>query len=159
MIVGLISDTHIAGEARALPSALVDRMREVDLILHAGDFITTDTLDYLRTLAPVYAVFGNVDEPELKAVLPKSREVRVGNFRIGLIHGDGIGHTTIERARRAFDDIDCIAFGHSHSPVIVTLRSVLMVNPGSPTDKRREPRPSFAILTIEDTIEAEIMYL
>lgn len=159
MIVGLISDTHIPDKARTLPVALVDRMRAVDLILHAGDFTTTETLDYLRTLAPVYAVFGNVDDLELKTLLPRSREVLVEGFRIGLIHGDGISYTTAERARRAFDDVDCIVFGHSHSPTIQTLRSVLMVNPGSPTDRRLQPHPSFAILTVEDTIEAEIVYL
>lgn len=159
MLVGLISDTHIPDKARTLPAALVERMRTVELILHAGDFSTTETLDHLRTLAPVYAVFGNVDDLELKTLLPRSREVQVGGFRIGLIHGDGVSYTTIERARRSFDDVDCIVFGHSHSPTIQTLRSVLMVNPGSPTDKRHQLHPSFAILKVEDTIEAEIIYL
>lgn len=159
MIVGVISDTHIPEKAKGLPAALVERMRGVDLILHAGDLTTAETLAYLRTLAPVYAVYGNVDTLEMKTLLPRSREIRVGDFRIGLIHGDGVSYTTIERARRAFDHVDCVVFGHSHSPTIQTVRSVLMVNPGSPTDRRREPHPSFAVLTVEDTIEAEIVYL
>ncbi len=159
MIIGAISDTHIPDKARGLPDALIEGLRRVDMILHAGDLTTTETLDYLRTLAPVYAVFGNVDDGEVKTVLPRSREIEAGAFRIGLIHGDGASFTTIERARRAFDGVDCIVFGHSHSPIVEEYRSTLMVNPGSPTDRRREPRPSYAIIKVEDHLEAEIIYL
>jgi uncharacterized protein len=159
VIVGVISDTHIRRGARTLPTTLVNRLSTVDLILHAGDFTTVETLDFLRTLAPVQAVYGNVDDLELKTILPKTREIRAGAFRIGLVHGDGIGYTTIERARRAFDGVDCIVFGHSHSPTIQHCRSVLMVNPGSPTDSRMAPRPSYAILRIDAAVEAEIIHL
>src|SRR5512133_3662422 len=99
--------------AMALPPALVERLRGVDMILHAGDLTTTAILKYLQTMAPVAAVSGNVDDLEIKQLLPMTRIVRAGHFQIGMVHGDGSGLTTIERARRVFSDVDCIVFGHS----------------------------------------------
>lgn len=159
MLIAVISDTHIPARARALPQALVEQLRGVDLILHAGDFTTLDTLNYLRTLAPTEAVYGNVDDGMVKAMLPRTTVVEARGFRIGLVHGDGSSGTTLERARRAFQGVDCVVFGHSHSPYLAKHDTVLMLNPGSPTDPRREPRPSYALLRITDRIEAEIVYL
>ncbi len=159
MIIGVISDTHMPSRARTLPEALVERLREVDLILHAGDLTTHAVLEYLQTIAPTRAVSGNVDEPALKQVLPMQLVVQAGRFRVGLVHGDGSGSSTIERASRAFDDVDCVIFGHSHIPTVQHYRSTLMVNPGSPTDPRREPRPSYAIITADESLRADIHYL
>jgi len=131
----------------------------VDLIIHAGDLTTVAVLETLRSIAPVEAVSGNVDGSEVRMVLPPSKVIQVARFRIGLIHGDGTAFTTIERARRAFNVVDCIVFGHSHAPTVEQLRGVLMVNPGSPTDPRRQPRPSYALITVGDTLQAEIVYL
>jgi uncharacterized protein len=159
MLIAVISDTHMPDKARALPEALVERLRTVDLILHAGDFTSSATLRYISTLGPMEAVYGNVDDLAVRSVLPQSRLVEVGGFRIGLIHGDGPGASTLSRARKAFQDVDCIVFGHSHAPFCDIYDSVLMVNPGSPTDKRREPCPSYALLTVTDKLDAEIAYL
>lgn len=159
MLIGVISDTHMPSRARELPSSLVESLRAVDLILHAGDLTSVEVLDFLRTLAPVEAVCGNVDSPEVLRVLPARKVIQAESFRIGLVHGDGPGASTIERARRAFDDVDCIVFGHSHSPTVGEYRSVLMVNPGSPTDPRREPRPSYALIHAGTALRAEIVYL
>ncbi|MGI5837474.1 MAG: metallophosphoesterase family protein, partial [Chloroflexota bacterium] len=126
----------------------------------AGDITTISMLNQLKTLAPTEAVYGNVDDSMLKATLPRSRVVEAGGYRIGLIHGDGPGGgTTPERAYRAFTDVDCIVFGHSHYPYLERRGNVLMVNPGSPTDKRRAPRPSFALLNTAGGLTAEIVYL
>jgi putative phosphoesterase len=160
MLIAALSDTHMPDRARTLPEPLLDRLRTVDLILHAGDFTKLAILNHLRSLAPVEAVLGNVDEPALALELPRTRLVQVGRFRLGLVHGDGPGGgTTLERARRAFDRVDCIVFGHSHQPYLGTHRGALMLNPGSPTDRRRAPRPSFALVTVGDTLGAEILYL
>jgi uncharacterized protein len=162
VLIAAISDTHIgSGSRRALPDALVERLRTVDLILHAGDITSAAVLEHLRALAPVKAVQGNVDELELKLTLPRSRVVTAGRFRIGVVHGDVGSGTTSERARRTFDaePVDCVVFGHSHSPLLRRDGPVLMLNPGSPTDKRREPRASFALITIGDILEAEVVYL
>lgn len=160
MLIAAISDTHIPDKARALPEALVERLKSVDLILHAGDITTISTLNQLKALAPTEAVYGNVDDPMLKATLPHSRIVEAGGFRIGLIHGDGPGGgSTPERAYRAFTGVDCIVFGHSHHPFLERRGDVLMVNPGSPTDKRRASHPSFALLDTTGGLSAEIVYL
>jgi uncharacterized protein len=163
LLIAAVSDTHIAtGSRRALPDALVERLRTVDLILHAGDLISLAALEQLRALAPVEAVHGNVDELNVRLMLPRKRIVTAGRFRIGLVHGDtGSGITTPERARRTFEheQVDCVVFGHSHSPLLLRHGGVLLLNPGSPTDKRREPRASFALITAGDTLEAEIVYL
>lgn len=159
ILVAAISDTHVPDKARALPAALVEQLREVDLILHAGDFTGAATLSFISTLAPSQAVHGNVDDAYLKATLPGKLVVDVGRFRIGLIHGDGPGPSTLERARKAFTGVDCIVFGHSHSPCLSEHDGTLLLNPGSPTDKRGQPRPSFALLRITDAIEAELIYL
>lgn len=159
MIVGVVSDTHMPSRAREIPGALAERLRTVDVILHAGDLTTVAVLREFERLAPVMAVSGNVDEEALWKLLPRTRTVALGGFRVGIVHGDGGGPSTIERARRAFEGVDCIVFGHSHAPTVEHYRSALMVNPGSPTDPRRQPRPSFAILTIEQEIRAEIVYL
>ncbi len=161
MIIAVLSDTHVPDHARGLPAAVVERVKTVDVILHAGDFTSAAVLNYLSSLAPTEAVYGNVDDSFLKATLPRSRVVSVGRFRIGLIHGDGPGpgSSTVERARRAFDNVDCVVFGHSHSPHLQWHGAVLMLNPGSPTDKRRAPRASFGLLKVDDSLEAEIVYL
>jgi putative phosphoesterase len=159
VLIAAISDTHIPDKARALPEVLAEQLRRVDLILHAGDLSTAAALDYISTLGPTEAVYGNVDEAYLKTTLPRTRVISAGGFRIGLVHGDGSGGSTAGRAYRAFADVDCIVFGHSHSPSVERLGSVLMVNPGSPTDKRRAPRPSFALIKVGDQLLAEIVYL
>ena len=160
VLIAAISDTHIPDKARALPEALLERLREVDLILHAGDITTISTLNQLKSLAPTDAVYGNVDDSILKATLPRSCVVEADGFRIGLIHGDSPGGgTTPDRAYRAFIGVDCIVFGHSHYPYLERRGEVLMVNPGSPTDKRHSPRPSFALLNTAEGLAAEIVYL
>lgn len=117
-------------------------------------------MNYLSSLAPTEAVYGNVDDPFLKATLPRMRVVEAEGFRIGLIHSDGPGGgTPMERARRTFTDVDCIVFGHSHYPYLERHGTVLMLNPGSPTDKRRAPHPSFAILDTALGLAAEIIHL
>ena len=159
MIVGVLSDTHMPSRARRLPEELEERLRVVDMIIHAGDLTTVALLEHLQSLAPTVAVRGNVDDAGVRFLLPESRMVVAGRFRIGVVHGDGASFTTIERARRAFEDADCIVFGHSHIPTVQIYRSVLMVNPGSPTDPRRQPNPSYAIITVGDSLDARIHYL
>lgn len=159
MIVGVISDTHMPSRGKEIPDGLAERLRRVDLILHAGDITTLGVLRQFERLAPVLAVSGNVDDAAVRQLLPATRTVAIEKFNIGLVHGDGAGPSTIERARRAFAEVDCIVFGHSHTPTVEIYRSTLMVNPGSPTDPRRQPRPSYAVLTVGETIQAEIVYL
>ncbi len=168
--VGVISDTHIAevGSRRVIPPAVLEAFRAVDLILHAGDATCRVVLEQLALLAPVQAVAGNVDAPELAYELPTARLLRLGGVSIGLTHGHlGDGHSTPQRALRRFanvPDLRAVVFGHSHEPCNEAHHGphsdVLLFNPGSPTERRRQPRPSFGLLTVRDgTVRGEVVYL
>ena len=148
----LIGDTHLPRFGRTLPPRLVDELRGADRILHVGDIVDAFVLDLLDELAPTTAVAGNNDPPELHERLGLRRIVEVGEIRIGMTHGhDGPGRTTPDRAYGAFSDADppvhAIAFGHSHQPMVERRDGTWMLNPGSPTDRRRQP--TFSCLRIE----------
>ena len=162
MRVGVLADTHIPSRARAIPQAVLDAFRVVDLIVHAGDLATGQVLTALRRLAPVHAVYGNVDEPELKRILPRRLVVAVDDARLAIIHGDSTFLPAHEIARRAFgtDEIACVIYGHSHMPECVTEDGVLYFNPGSPTDRRKAVRCSYGILSVEQgRVEGALYYL
>lgn len=156
----VLSDTHMPARARAFPSPLVEALQRADLILHAGDLADLAILDALKQYAPLHAVSGNVDTPEVRAVLPRRLVVPIGRFQVGLVHGDGEPGSTIARARTAFalDPVDGVVFGHSHQPCTEWLDGRLFLNPGSPTDKRKQPKPSFAWLHVGDTLVPELVY-
>lgn len=152
--VVLIGDTHLPRFGRALPPALVAALGDADRILHAGDLTEPFVLDLIEALAPTDAVAGNNDPPDLHERLGVARIVEIGQVRIGLTHGHaGPGRTTPERAWRTFADAapmpDAIAFGHSHIPLIERRDGVWLLNPGSPTDRRRQPMFSFMRLEID----------
>jgi len=153
MRVLLISDSHIPQRARDLPAAVWDAAHRADAILHAGDLTDLWVYHALRRFAPTYAVQGNVDPPETASALPGRRLVTLGGLAIGLTHGHlGRGRTTPERALSVFaaDPVRVVVFGHSHEPLVERRDGVLLVNPGSVTDRRRAPHCSFAWLTIRD---------
>jgi uncharacterized protein len=150
--VVLVGDTHLPRFGSDLPAPLVAGLADTDLILHAGDITEPFVLDLLARHAPVHAVAGNNDSADLHESLGWRRIVDVESVRIGLTHGhQGTGRTTLERARLAFarDDppVDVICFGHSHQPLIERIGRQWLLNPGSPTDRRREP--SFSYIRIE----------
>lgn len=149
MRIGVVADTHMPRRASVLPEAVLQGLQGVDLILHAGDLTDSMVLVLLEALAPVIAVAGNNDPREL--ALPLTQEIEVGRFRIGLTHGhEGKGRTTPERARSLFAAVDCVIFGHSHTPFTAWQDGVLLFNPGSPTDRRRAPRCSYGILHVTE---------
>ncbi|MGH2486135.1 MAG: metallophosphoesterase family protein, partial [Ktedonobacterales bacterium] len=121
-----------------------------ELILHAGDLSTLAVLDQLAAYAPVEAVRGNVEAREVTTRLPIKRELVVGGCAIGLVHilGDHAHHA--RNARREFTDARVVVFGHSHNPYIEDRDGLLLLNPGSATDRRRQPRCTIALLTIAD---------
>lgn len=151
--VVVVGDTHLPRFGRRLPAPLTDALASADLILHAGDHTDPFVLDLLEAHAPTDAVAGNNDPPELVGRLGFTRLVTVEEVRIGLTHGHlGPGRSTPERARRAFAQADpavnAIVFGHSHQPMIEQLDGLWLLNPGSPTDRRRQPSFSFLVLEI-----------
>ena len=124
-------------------------LRGVDLILHAGDVSTASVLAELRALGPpVHAVHGNADEPALRETLPKELVVEAGAARIGMVHIPGPAAGRQERLAGRFPGCDAVVFGHTHLPAVEQHAGVWLLNPGSPTERRRGPFHSFLLLRI-----------
>ena len=152
MLIAVISDTHLPRGNRTLPAACVERLRKADLILHAGDLMTADVLADLRALGPpVQAVHGNVDDEQVRRLLPSARLVDAGGARIAITHDAGPAVGRLERLRRRFADADAVVFGHSHVPLHERDDSGFQIfNPGSPTDRRRQPVHTMGLAHVGD---------
>ena len=158
LLAVVLADTHIPRRARALPKELAPYLREADLILHAGDLIQPSVLDELSAHAAVRAVRGNVDPPEV--ILPETLEFDFGGARIAMIHDSGRKEGRRKRLHRRFPEARAIVFGHSHVPFLEDEDGLLILNPGSPTDRRWQPRHTFALLWVEEgSVRAEILTL
>jgi putative phosphoesterase len=153
--IGVVSDTHLPRFGRVLPTRLVEGLRTagVELILHLGDMTGDFVPGLFEQIAPFDAVAGNNDGPELVERFGRRKVVDVDGIRIGMVHGDlGVGRTTPERAARSFhrDEVDLVLCGHSHIPIVTALDDGRrLLNPGSPTDKRRQPRHSWALVEVD----------
>jgi uncharacterized protein len=158
-VIGVVSDTHMPRFGTALPRALEHGLREanVERILHLGDMTDLLAVPLFEAIAPFDAVAGNNDGPAIRERFGRRKIVRVEQVRIGMIHGDGKSKTTLRRAVDAFDpaEVDVILFGHSHRPHVGRENGVIVANPGSPTDKRLNPRYSYAILTVNG-VQADV---
>ena len=149
MQIAVISDTHMPRGTRRLPGACVERLREADLILHAGDLMRLSVLRELEAYGPVIAVHGNVDDAEVRAALPEVATVEAGGVTIGLLHDAGPGRGRLARLRRRFPGADAVVFGHSHIPLHEKDADGFQIfNPGSPTERRRAPRHTMGIATV-----------
>jgi putative phosphoesterase len=139
--IAIISDTHLPRGERRLPAACVLRLQAADMIIHAGDLITASVLDQLRAFGEVAAVHGNVDNAAVRTLLPDRLELRVGEARLGIVHDAGAAKGRRARLRRSFPEADAVIFGHSHIPLLERdpASGFQIFNPGSPTDKRRQP--------------------
>jgi putative phosphoesterase len=124
-------------------------LRTADLILHAGDIKTAAVLAELRELGPpVAAVRGNADDPELRAALPEERVVDVERARIGLVHDPGSRAGREARLRARFPGCDAVVYGHTHLPQVELVDGTWILNPGSPTERRRAPARSLLVLDV-----------
>lgn len=152
MIIGVVSDTHMPKMAAKLPLKLTQTLRGVDLILHLGDWVSLSVYDQLAELAPVDGIAGNNDGSEIISRFGRKKILELGGFRFGLVHGHEPASRlpTPQKAVRSFADeqVNCILFGHSHQPYHKVENGVLVFNPGSPTDKRREKAYSFGLLEL-----------
>lgn len=152
MRLAVISDTHLPRGARRLPDECVERLRAADLILHAGDLVGAAFLDELEALGPpVAAVHGNIDEPATRRRLPATRVVGAAGVAIGMVHDGGPAAGRLGRLGGRFPDCDAVIFGHSHVPLHETGPGGFQIlNPGSPTDRRRQPRHTMAEGEVRD---------
>ncbi len=141
MRIVLISDTHIPHRARDLPAPLWRQVESADVVIHAGDWVHVDLLDELQARsALLVGCWGNNDGPLLRARLPERVDVTLGGVRFTVVHETGAAAGREARMTKAYPDTDVLVFGHSHIPWDTTTDSGLrLLNPGSPTDRRRQP--------------------
>ena len=159
MLVAVIADTHLPRGARRLPEACLERLRAADLVLHAGDFVSVDFLAELESLGPpLVGVHGNMDEPAVMETLPRERVVEVDGAWIGMVHIPGPRYGREERLMARFPRCDAVVYGHTHVPQVDRVGDVWILNPGSPTERRRAPRHSMLMLRVfRGEIEPELI--
>jgi putative phosphoesterase len=151
--VVVLSDTHSPRRWKACPPAVADRLAGADLILHAGDVCTVDVLEQLSERAPVHAVMGNNDLPEIAAWgAPETLELDLAGLRVAMIHDSGAALGRAKRLRTRFPTADLVVFGHSHIPMDLTEAGLRIFNPGSPTDRRRQPFGTLGVLDLSDGV-------
>ena len=136
-----MADTHLPRRARDLPAALWAEVDAADVVVHAGDWTSVELLDRLESRAGrLVGVYGNNDGPPLRARLPEVARVDLGGLRLAVVHETGGAPGREARCERRFPNTDILVFGHSHIPWDTTTPAGLrLLNPGSPTDRRRQP--------------------
>ena len=147
----MLSDTHAPRRWKSCPPAVAAQLRTADLVLHAGDVCVASLLEELAQYAPVTAVVGNNDGPDVVAWgAAETAELDAGGLRIAMIHDSGPASARLARMRRRFPQADLVVFGHSHIPMDVAADGFRIFNPGSPTDRRRQPHGTFGVLSVAD---------
>ncbi|MFC4011200.1 metallophosphoesterase family protein [Nonomuraea purpurea] len=147
MNVVVLSDTHAPRRWRSCPPRVAEHLRGADVILHAGDVCLASVIGELAAYAPVHVVKGNNDGPDVEA--PETLELTLEGLRIGMIHDSGPAKGRLARMRKLFPEADLVVFGHSHIPLDESGEGLRIFNPGSPTDRRRQPQGTVGLLTIE----------
>ena len=156
----MLSDTHAPRYWKACPPEVARRLDGVDLILHAGDVCRAAVLEELAAFAPVRAVLGNNDEPDVAAWgAPETLRLDLDGLPAAMVHDAGPAAGRPGRLRRRFPGAELVVFGHSHIPLDLTADGIRIFNPGSPTDRRRQPRGTMGLLRVEDSrlVEAGIV--
>jgi uncharacterized protein len=171
-LVVALSDTHAPRRWKSCPPAVAAHLREAGMILHAGDVCTASVLDELAQYAPVTAVVGNNDGPDVAAWgAAETASLRIEGLRVGMIHDSGPAAGRLGRMRRRFPEADLVVFGHSHIPLDLSGSAAFpaspasatgefrVFNPGSPTDRRRQPHGTIGLLRISGgaLVEARIV--
>jgi uncharacterized protein len=155
----LIADTHIPKRARDLPTQVWDEVAEADVVVHAGDWIAAEFLDELAgRAARLVACWGNNDGPAVRARLPERADVTLAGVRFTVVHETGAASGREARTSRQYPDSQVLVFGHSHIPWDTTTDTGLrLLNPGSPTDRRRQPFCSYMTARIDDSALADVV--
>ncbi|MFP5283618.1 MAG: metallophosphoesterase family protein [Actinomycetes bacterium] len=162
MRVVVLSDTHAPRRWKSCPPAVAPHLAGADLILHAGDVCTPEVLTELSQQAPVRAVLGNNDTPEVAAWgAPEALELDLDGLAVAMIHDSGPAAGRLTRMRRRFPTAELVVFGHSHIPLDEAEEGLRIFNPGSPTDRRRQPYGTLGVLRVEAgvLVSAEIVPL
>ena len=161
MIVAVIADTHMPRGGRRLPPACIERLGAADVILHAGDVVAESVFEELVALGPpVHAVYGNMDEAKLCERLPETLVVELAGVRIGMTHDPGPRTGREERLAARFPGCAVVVYGHTHEPQVSRVGDTWILNPGSPTERRRAPAHTMLLLEVADgRLRAELVPL
>lgn len=148
----MLADTHVPRRARDLPAAVWDAVDAADVVLHAGDWVEVDLLDRLeRRAARLVGCYGNNDGPALRARLPLVAEVELDGLRVAVVHETGAAQGRERRCDALLGGRDLLVFGHSHIPWdSTTPGGMRLLNPGSPTDRRRQPYATYLTAEVRD---------
>lgn len=162
-VVGLISDTHVPARAREIPKRVFEIFEKADFIIHAGDLVDLLVIDKLEQLAPVLAVYGNMDGPEIRGKLPKINSVKVLDWKIGVMHDPGtlFGMGKMREIAQQ-NSFKVFVYGHTHHPNIKWEGDTLFINPGSPTNPLPPfvSKPTVALLKVtKENILPEIIQI
>jgi uncharacterized protein len=154
----LIADTHVPKRARDLPKQVWDEVTRADAVVHAGDWVQPALLDALEAGAKrVIGCWGNNDGAELRRRLPERADVTLGGLRFTVVHETGAATGRDQRMAARYPDTDVLIFGHSHIPWDTTAKTGLrLLNPGSPTDRRRQPFCTYMTVTVHDAVLSEV---
>lgn len=155
----MIADTHVPTRARDLPARVWDEVANADVVLHAGDWVALELLDKLESKAArLIACWGNNDGPALRARLPERADVTLAGVRFTVVHETGAATGREARMSRLYPDSDVLVFGHSHIPWDTTTKTGLrMLNPGSPTDRRRQPFCSYLTASVGNAALTDVV--
>jgi uncharacterized protein len=155
----LISDTHVPKRARDLPARVWEEVGRADVVLHAGDWVEPSLLDVLEARARrLVACWGNNDGPELRRRLPERADVTLGGLRFTVVHETGAATGREARMADLYPDTDVLVFGHSHIPWDTTAKTGLrLLNPGSPTDRRRQPYCTYMTATVANGALSDVV--
>ena len=148
----MTADTHVPMRARALPAQLWDEVAKADVVVHAGDWVAPELLDELESRsARLVGCWGNNDGPALRARLPERADVTLAGVHFTVVHESGAANGREARMSRLYPDSQVLVFGHSHIPWDTTTQTGLrLLNPGSPTDRRRQPFCSYMTASVDN---------
>lgn len=161
MKIGVVSDTHIPVFAKKLPEEVTNRLKECDIIIHAGDIVEMSAIRDLEKITETKAVWGNMDSAEVKNILPEKLVFEAAGKKIGVFHGRGASFKVLKSVEEAFSEkLDIVIFGHSHVPFNEMKGGTLYFNPGSVTDNVFSKKRSFGMIEIDgDDVRSEIIEL
>jgi putative phosphoesterase len=155
----LIADTHVPARARDLPARVWEEVATADVVIHAGDWMALELLDKLESRsARLVACWGNNDGPELRARLPERADVTLAGVRFTVVHETGAASGREARMSRLYPETEVLIFGHSHIPWDTTTQTGLrLLNPGSPTDRRRQPFCTYMTASVDGGAVTDVM--
>jgi putative phosphoesterase len=146
----LLADTHVPRRAKALPAAVWDEVDRADVVVHAGDWVAASLVEAITARARLIGCYGNNDGPDVRALLPDVARVELDGLRLAVVHETGASAGRDERMAALYPDVDVLVFGHSHIPWDATASTGLrLLNPGSPTDRRRQPFCTYLTAEVE----------